>query len=98
MKINVKKTKGLCKLQIEGEMTIFNAIELKESLFDNLAGCSKIDIDLSQVSEMDTAGLQLLFLVKREAALLTKGIKIISHSLATMAVLELYRMKDFFEI
>ncbi|GBD97814.1 MAG TPA: anti-sigma factor antagonist [Nitrospirae bacterium] len=97
MKVNAEKNNGLCRLQIEGEMTISAATELKKSLLDNLANCSELEIDLSQVSEMDTTGFQLLFLVKREASLLNKVFRIISHSPKTLSVLKLYNMKDFFE-
>ena len=97
MNINVEKTDGLRRLQLEGEMTIPNAVELKKGLLDNLAECSELEIDLSQVSEFDTTGFQLLFLAKREADILNKAFRIVSHSLKTLSVLELYNMKDFFE-
>jgi len=94
MNVNVEKTEGLSRLQIEGEMTVFYAIALKKDLLDNLSDCSKLDIDLSQVSEMDTAGFQLLFLIKREAGLSDKSMRITAHSPATLSVLKLYGMDE----
>ncbi len=78
-------------------MTITTAAELKKVLLDNLADCPGLEIDLSQVSEMDTAGFQLLYLAKREADTSNKVFRIVSHSPKTLSVLELYNMKDFFE-
>ena len=92
MTINVEKNNGLCKMQIEGEMTIFTAAELKKELIDNLGNCSDIEIDLSQVSEMDTAGLQLLLLIYREASLLNKSVRLTSYSPSVAAVFDLFSL------
>ena len=97
MTINVDKKNGLSSLRIEGEMTIFTALELKKGLLDNLADCSGLEIDLSQVNEFDTAGFQLLFLTKRDANMSDKSFRIISHSPASELILELYNMKDYFD-
>jgi anti-anti-sigma factor len=80
-------------MQIEGEMTIFNAAEIKKQLFDNFAGCSEFELDLSRVSEMDTSGFQLLYLAKKESARLNKPVRIVEQSTATSAVLELFNIK-----
>ncbi|MBI5893203.1 MAG: STAS domain-containing protein [Deltaproteobacteria bacterium] len=95
MTFEVKKNNKGCKLKIKGEMNIFNAVEIKNSLVDNLLDSPKIEIDLSGVSEMDTAGFQLLVMLKQEADCLNKGFKIVSCSPSVQAVLELYRMKDY---
>ncbi len=96
MTVNTEKNDGICKMRIEGDMTIFNAADLKKDLLDNLNECSELEMDLSQVNEMDTTGLQLLILAKREAVALNKGFRIISCSPATTNVLELFNMKDYF--
>lgn len=60
-------------LAIEGELTIYCAAEMKPrigGLLDEVAeaAASQGEIDLAQVSEIDSAGLQLLLLARREAA------------------------------
>ena len=90
MNINLEINNDLSKLMIEGEMTIFNATELKENLIDNLAACSELEIDLSQVSEMDTTGLQLLLLIYKEASLLNKSLRLTAYSPSVAAVFDLY--------
>ncbi len=92
MTVKKEEHNGLCKLQIEGEMTIFTAAELKKNLLDNLTACSELEIDLSQVSEMDTAGLQLLLLVKMESFIANKEVHITMYSPATLSVLQSYNL------
>mgnify|MGYP006272063235 FL=1 len=50
-------------LRIEGEMTIYRAAELKEQMFGGAAPATVYD--LSAVTELDTAGVQLLLLAER---------------------------------
>jgi anti-anti-sigma factor len=64
---------GVPQLAIEGELTIYCAAEMKPriaGLLEEIAAspASRGAIDLAQVSEIDSAGLQLLLLARREAA------------------------------
>jgi len=97
MTVSIEKKDGLCKLRVETDMTIFNAAELKNELLSDMGDCSSLEVDLSQVGEMDTSGFQLLFMMKREAALRNRDFKIASHSQATEAVIALYNMSDYFK-
>ena len=66
MKIERKKSKDTSTLIFEGELTIYNVSQLKDELFadyDKLA--EKIALDLQAVSEIDTAGVQLLLFTKK---------------------------------
>ncbi len=85
-----------CCLGVEGEMTIYSAAELKGALLEGIHRCKRLEINLSQVSEMDSAGLQLLYLVKREAASLGRQVALAAHSPATLEVLDLYNMSSHF--
>jgi len=59
-------------IRVTGEMTVYTANQIKQPLLDALiGGPAELQIDLSRVSEFDTAGLQMLLLVHREA--LAKG-------------------------
>lgn len=59
---------------IAGEMTIYNAAALKQTLLEKLQQSSHLDIRLAQVTEIDTAGFQLLLLAKREAEIAHKTV------------------------
>ncbi len=92
MNINTENNNGIYKMQIEGEMTIFTADELKRQMFDGFAECSGVEMDLSQVTEMDTSGFQLLYLAKKESLDTDRTFRIISHSPAVLSVLELFNI------
>lgn len=54
-------------LLIEGELTVFTVHELKVRLLAALGEGQPLQIDLSGVSEVDGAGIQLLLAAQREA-------------------------------
>ena len=57
-------------LALQDDLTIYHAAEIKTRLVDALATCDELELDLLQVGEIDTAGLQLLSCssAKRNAA------------------------------
>jgi anti-anti-sigma factor len=81
---------------IKEDMTIYNAAKQKDMLLRALEGCQELDIDLSQVGEMDTAGFQLLLLAKREATKVNKSLRLTGHSKAVTDLLDLYNMAGYF--
>ena len=84
------------KMPISEDMTIYNAATQKILLLDALSDCQELDIDLSQVSEMDTAGFQVLLLAKREALKANKTMRLTAHSKAVTELLDLYNMGGYF--
>lgn len=87
---------GLSRITIVGEMTIYNAMELKDKLLLSLAQCETVEMNLVGVSEIDSAGLQLLLMLKTEAAVRNKTLSITSHSPAVLDVLDLCELEGFF--
>lgn len=79
-------------LAITEDLTIYHALEQKQRLLDALAGTDELELNLSRVGEMDTAGLQLLILLKKEAQRAGKQVRIIAHSQAVSAVIEFCNM------
>lgn len=84
------------RLSVIEDMTIYNALEQKQRLMAALAEADLLELDLSQVGEMDTAGLQLLILSKREAARLNKSVTIVAHSPAVRQTLDFCQLATFF--
>ena len=84
------------KTAINEDMTIYNAAAQKQMLLDALANCQELDLDLSQVGEMDTAGFQILLLTKREALKAHKTVRLTAHSKAVTELLGLYNMASYF--
>lgn len=81
-------------LEIEGEMTIYRAVELKPLILNALGATQQLDIRLSAVSELDTAGVQLLILAQREAEAAGKRVRLLNASAAVREVFNLYRLTD----
>ena len=77
-------------------MTIYNAAAQKQLLLEALANCDELDLDLSQVNQMDTAGFQILMLAKREANKTKKIVRLTAHSKAVTELLDLYNMASYF--
>jgi anti-anti-sigma factor len=96
MTITSKIRNGVCRTRVAGEMTIYQAAEMKQKLLRSLARSAEMEIDLSGVSEIDTAGFQLLLLAKREAAFAGKALRLVAHSPATLAVLDMLNMASYF--
>ena len=94
--IEDKKGDGVCHARVTNEMTIYHAAEMKSELLLCLDRCTTVEIDLSEVGEIDTAGLQLLILVKREAIKAGKQLHLVTHSPATLEVLDLFNMASYF--
>ncbi|OIN92546.1 MAG: anti-anti-sigma factor [Comamonadaceae bacterium CG1_02_60_18] len=80
-------------LKIEGELTIFRAMELKPAL---LATPPVDEIDLSGVTDLDTAGVQLLMLAKKTALAQQRDVKLTGHSPAVLDVFELLNVAGYF--
>jgi len=55
-------------IRVQGEMTIYRAHELMQELIPAVGNTSRHAVlDLSQVTELDTAGLQILLMAHRTA-------------------------------
>lgn len=80
------------QLALTDDLTIYHALDQKNALLDALAMCDVLELDLARVGEMDTAGLQLLVLLKKEAALAGKEVRLLAHSPAVRSVIELCNM------
>ena len=55
-----------------------------------------MELDLSQVTEIDTAGIQLLMLAKRESMKRGKELRIVAHSPAVSELMDFYNIAGFF--
>jgi anti-sigma B factor antagonist len=76
------------ELALSGELTIYDATELKGLLLDKLNSGSGLSIDLSGVTDLDCAGIQVMLLLHREAKNASKPLKWLKHSEAVNKVLE----------
>ena len=87
---------GKQRLNWVEDLTIYHAQEHKDRLLAALDTGDGLELDLSQVGEIDTAGLQLLILAKQEAARKEKTLDIVAHSPAVRETLDFCNLTAFF--
>lgn len=83
---------GIRHIAVRGELTIYTAAECRALLLEHLPLTAETWLDLSGVTEMDTAGMQLLVAFEREAAQQGVPFKIAAHSSATREVASMFRL------
>ncbi|MBI5900978.1 MAG: STAS domain-containing protein [Rhodocyclales bacterium] len=87
---------GAIRITVEGDLGIYHATEIKQQLIDGLRSHPVLELDLSHVGEMDTAGFQLLALAKEESLRLGAVLRIVGHSSAVREVIEFFNMVAYF--
>lgn len=84
--------KSVARVAVVDDMTVYNAAKHKATLIDALTKSDVLELDLSGVGEIDSAGFQLLTMAKREAERLNKKVVIVSHSASVSELLDFLGM------
>lgn len=88
----MKKYTTVTRIEIRGELTIFTTAALRQQLLDAFDTGSELEVDLSAVSEMDSAGMQLMVAAKQEATVRNQPLRFTDHSPAVFDTLELCKL------
>lgn len=96
MEIRSREDGALCRAELLGELDIYAAGELRTALLDLLRAHPALELDLSEVEALDTAGLQVLMSAKAMAASLGHELALSRHSRPVLDVLELCRLQAYF--
>ncbi|AVQ11078.1 STAS domain protein [Leptospira santarosai] len=83
---------GVSKVAIEGELTIYEALEFKEkldSVFKNPPP-PVLEIDLFKIQKMDTSCLQILLSFEKEAERKNVDVRFVNHSQNVFKLFDLY--------
>lgn len=89
-------------LRLDGELTIYSAQETRLLLLQSVAALAEdpaqtvLQIDLSGISEVDTAGMQLLMAARRQAQAQQKDVRLVGHGAAVTEVIELLGLAAYF--
>lgn len=83
-------------LTIVGEMTIYQAAQQHGEIQAALREQGRLEINLAGVTELDTAGVQVLMMAKRTAQAGGHSLHLVAHSPAVQEVFELLRVASFF--
>jgi anti-anti-sigma factor len=84
------------RIALDGEITIYRAADLKTTVLEALRKTRVLEIDLSGVTELDTAGLQVLMLAKQTAAADQRELRLLQHSPAVVEIFEMLDLVAFF--
>ena len=96
MAITAKVSNGVCRVNIQEDLTIYNALDVKKKLGKHLGKAPEMELDLSGINEIDSAGLQLFILLKREAKKECRVLRLVAHSPAVMDIIDTYGMAAYF--
>lgn len=86
MGIHMSEHDGICRVLLDGEVTIYSVGDLRPNLLSAILEHAETEVDLSAVDEMDSAGLQLMLMSKRCEG---RIVRFTNHSAAVLRVLEL---------
>lgn len=92
------KTKGLCKLAIDEDMTIYAIEALKKGLSDEIDIYDRFELNLAAVEEIDSAGIQLLLALNNDLVQKKKELKITTVSGAVAKLIQDYGVSDCFDM
>ncbi|MYM91146.1 STAS domain-containing protein [Rugamonas sp. FT82W] len=87
---------AVARVALDGEMTIYRAADLKTAVLDALRKTQVLELDLSGVTELDTAGLQVLMLAKQTAQAGRRELRLVKHSPAVLEIFDMLDLGAFF--
>ena len=95
----MSSTATTATLCLDGEVTIYRAAELRDTLLSTiskLAPGEALELDLAEVSEIDSAGVQLLMAARKTAQASSRELRLTRHSPAVLEVFELLDLAAHF--
>lgn len=88
MKITLTRGKRACKIRIAGDMTIYHAAVMQGRLVEALATGRDLEVVLGEVTDFDSAGLQLLLALVRDTHALGHECRVTASSPSVLDVLQ----------
>jgi len=93
-------TDAMTALRLDGELTIYRAAELRLVLQQALAGLSAgagLEVNLADVTEMDSAGVQLLLSASKTGRARGCELRLVDHSPAVLEVFGTLQLAPLFD-
>lgn len=86
MSIDVKCDSDVAQATLTGELNIYTVAEIKAGLASCMELADRVEVDLFGVSDIDTAGLQLMLIAKREPG---KDVRFVNHPACVLRLIDL---------
>ena len=90
MEITQEQSSDKCCLYMRGDCNIYHAETIKTFLLEVLRTPVSFDVDLSGVTEIDTAGIQVLMAAKNHAKAHGVELRLLGHSPPVLELIEIY--------
>ena len=94
MNVDISFPGGVGVIQLKGSFVIDETPALKQSLLDLLNELPVIEIDLSEIADIDSAGLQLLVFAKRESVLASKCLRFTGVNPSISKLVDLFGLNE----
>jgi len=92
MSIKISNKKKLMSLDISGDLTIYTANEYRNSILKKYSANKNMEINLAEVEEIDSSGLQLLAAMNKEITSHGCEMRLVSVSDVVIDALETSRL------
>ena len=92
----IQKRNNSTEITISGELNIYCAMELYQQHIQNIKFKELVTFKLSGITEIDTAGAQLLILLFKEALIRNVNYVIASTSTALDEYITLFNLQSYF--
>ncbi len=99
MGIEINTLDGNCQARIDGELTIYTAAQYRESLLEHFQDQRgfELELDLEEVTEIDTAGIQLLIALRKHLDQCVSGLHLKKSSEPVKKALQLTQLGGAFD-
>ena len=86
MSLELERSGNQARVVLSGELTIYTVGETKAGLAEAMNGADEVEVDLASVTEIDTAGLQLMLIAKRNPDV---QLRFVNHPPAVLRLVDL---------
>ena len=86
MSMDVEHQGTSTRVTLGGELTIYNVAQIKAALSELMREAKEAEVDLSGIGDIDSAGLQLMLIVKRHADC---AVRFVNHSPEVLRLIDL---------
>lgn len=94
MKITLTRGRRGCRIRLAGDLTIYHAALLQRRLLDALSAGRDVEVQLGEVGDIDSAGVQLLLALHREVTSLGRSCRLVGAPAGIVATLGLLGLSD----
>jgi len=93
MNIQIERIGKTARITLTGELTIYSVMDVKAGLADAMSSVDEVEVDLSGITEIDSAGLQLMLIAKRNPG---KEVRFSNHPKSVLRLVDLANLGGVF--